>query len=357
MRVVPFDRTGGAGGRGGRRFREIASARRHGSVLILVLVLMTVLTSLVVSGVLAVGSYANATARLRQRSEARRAALDALALFVENAHAAEERYILDPAWTGEPAPGTAGDPARGWIAPPSRERDAPGGVVDCEGRVNLNTAGRELLVRLFAARGGVDADSAAQLADSVLAWRGQTESPEASRRENRRYRVAKVAWRPPGLPLRSLETLRMIPGGDRIDLDRLAEWATVYGSGKININTADLDLLKIVFRSVAADHPAAAGRLIERLRAARSAGLILRGFDASILGALPDLGSVTPGEIVVWNRIAPRLGVESTCFEGCAVGSVDAAGPGAKGTERFRARFVWDAVRRKIVYWSEPGLL
>lgn len=99
-------------------------------------------------------------------------------------------------------------------------------AVPAGGLVDLNQAGEELLIGLFAGSGGVDPELAAELAHRVVAWRTPGLLVEAED-----YAAAGVAFRPRGGPFEYPEDLLQVLGVSYPLYARVRDLITVRGGG------------------------------------------------------------------------------------------------------------------------------
>lgn len=117
-------------------------------------------------------------------------------------------------------------------------------AVDPGSRVDLNRSSDPLLLGLFEPLFGEHrADS---LLDALRDWTDPDDEPRALGAEAARYAAAGSPFRPPNRPLRSLDDLPRIVGfTDSVSLI-LAPFVTLWGDGRINVNTAPRQVLAAV---------------------------------------------------------------------------------------------------------------
>lgn len=142
-------------------------------------------------------------------------------------------------------------------------------VEDVSARLPLNHAGEEELRRLFVAVGAGfrEADVAAQ---SVLDWRDDDGLHRARGAEwDDWYRALPVPVRPRNGPFESVDELRHVRGMERL-YPRVAHLLTVYGVGRVNLNTAPPEVLRAV--------PGLTEESVSMILSRRRAGRPLREF-------------------------------------------------------------------------------
>lgn len=107
------------------------------------------------------------------------------------------------------------------------------GLVDEERKININTARHDTLQRFFEDTGGLSPDSADDLADAVLDWRGEEvhDPPEG------------YEYCPKKDDFEVLEELLLVLGMSGELFGKVRGHLTVYGEGRVNVNTADGEVL------------------------------------------------------------------------------------------------------------------
>lgn len=349
-----------------------APSPADGGVLLLSLLLLSVLGLLTLSSSLLVRAASRRVARHGDHQVARAAALEALvrtSILIEGATNAWQALDQDWAQAPETPPAQPASP-QGWVEGPDSgrrpfadSRRSPAGLRDAEAMINLNTAPPPLLERVFEIGGGISRPAAREMARELVAWRTPPDeqaapsSPAAA--STCPYRRAGVAWSPAHAPLGSLEELRLMPGGEDLDLCRLSELATVYGRGKVNLNTASPEVLRLLFEHAATDlSRIAAGRLLERVVESRRQGRPVEAPTAeAIARAYGDgrAGALSPAENALVGRLLEQalVDVVSEAFIGVAIGLAPSSGGGSPVSAGIN--FVWDR-RRQAVYWREDPL-
>ncbi len=183
-------------------------------------------------------------------------------------------------------------------------------IQDEERRVPLNRTGPDVLTRLFR-QTGVDARAAEAIADAILDWRDPDDLHRLQGAETEYYRALPVPYRARNGDFETLEELLLVKGvtpeifagtatperlaellarrPDERDFQAgeylgLARFLTVWGSGRVNLNTASSDVL------VAMGVPPAEA---QALRQTREEGLVFREQPAAARGAQFALASTT----------------------------------------------------------------
>lgn len=121
------------------------------------------------------------------------------------------------------------------------------GVIDEERKINLNHCDYEVLKRLLENVGRLDEIEAAGLAYALIDWRDSDDTlhnKEQGFSETVEYKNAGYKYTPRNSPFRILEEVLLVKGMNREVFSRIRGYITVFGSGKININTASLEVFK-----------------------------------------------------------------------------------------------------------------
>lgn len=123
------------------------------------------------------------------------------------------------------------------------------GLIDEESKLNVNTADAEVMERLFKVVLNVDEVRAQDLAASIVDWRdadSELSAPVGSAEDPFYRNLAYNPYEAKDAPLEALEELRLVKGMDANSLEKLKDYLTVFGDGKININTAPMAVLLAV---------------------------------------------------------------------------------------------------------------
>ncbi|MDD5466052.1 MAG: type II secretion system protein GspK [Candidatus Omnitrophica bacterium] len=114
------------------------------------------------------------------------------------------------------------------------------GLVDEERKININKAGMPVLERFFRNFVGLDETSAQELAASVIDWRdsdSQLSIPLGSA-EDFDYRNLQYPYEAKDQDFDVLDEFLLVKGMSQEIFEKIKDYVTIYGSGKVNINTA-----------------------------------------------------------------------------------------------------------------------
>jgi len=133
---------------------------------------------------------------------------------------------------------------------PARFKNVPIGqgtfsfeIVDEARKINLRTASAETLERLFSEVGHADAQTAHTIANSILSWQDVRSVSREGGAENSYYRELKDSYDIPNRKIEVIEELLWVKGMTPDLFRKIKDFVTVWGDGKININTASREVL------------------------------------------------------------------------------------------------------------------
>jgi type II secretory pathway component PulK len=119
------------------------------------------------------------------------------------------------------------------------------GLFDEERKININTASQTVLRRFFRIVIGLDDMEAQELAASIIDWRdkdAQLSIPLGSA-EDSYYRNLASPYKCKDSNFETLDEIILVKGVTRDIFEKIKDYLTVYGDGKININTASRAVL------------------------------------------------------------------------------------------------------------------
>ncbi len=118
------------------------------------------------------------------------------------------------------------------------------GVVDEERKINMNKANQSIIRRLFLSL-GFDKMEAQNLAAAIVDWRDKDSelSIPLGSAEDRYYKNLESPYEAKDSDFETLEELFLVRWMDKATFDKIKNFITVYGNGKVNINTASSKVL------------------------------------------------------------------------------------------------------------------
>lgn len=209
------------------------------------------------------------------------------------------------------------------------ERDARGGgkvvfgLADEERRINLNLAETNLLESLLHVAGEVDRHTASEIVMSMgRYWTAKSE--RAAKRD--RLLTGKAgsgysdAQEGANIRFESLPELLLVPGMTVALYEKIAPFCTVYGYGKVNINTAEPTVLGALLDvGMGENDPADRDSLVKAIVAYRESGRVFEARGGGMDDLRADVSSM-PGAAELNAALArirgSNIGVRSSCFGG-----------------------------------------
>jgi hypothetical protein len=206
------------------------------------------------------------------------------------------------------------------------------GMVDEESKININKADMKTLTSLMQVVLGADATDAQNLAASLIDWRDADSAvliPLGSA-EDAYYRNEKYPYEAKDAPFEVLEEVLLVKGFNANVFEKLKNCITIYGSGRININTAG----RVVFSAIGLSALA-----VDRLLAVRAGKDGIAGTaDDIVFASISDVapavtkdGGFSPAELAdLSNTVNAYTTVISTAFTIDSIGKA----PGYKDSSR-----------------------
>ncbi len=120
------------------------------------------------------------------------------------------------------------------------------GLLDEERKLNLNQADTDILIRLLRLRTSLKEEALYALVDSILDWRDEDNEERKQGAEKYDYLALKKPYDCKNGPFESLDELMLVKGMTPQILDKIRPYLTVYGSGRVNLNTAPPLVLQVL---------------------------------------------------------------------------------------------------------------
>jgi len=221
------------------------------------------------------------------------------------------------------------------------------GLMDEEGKININKASQQVLKNLFEKVAQVETEEADAIADSIIDWRDEDDNPHKNGKENDYYQSLEPSYDCKNSDFEVKEELLLVGGILPEMFDKIKGHITVYGDGAVNVNTASIPVLV----SLGMDEPLAE-KIVKFCAGARTKedsetpeGIFTDV--ASITDLLIKAESLSGDEIAQMQRIGPLMGVKSDHFKGNVTGS------SASGGKEEKVVFVYDRKERIVKSWRE----
>jgi len=118
------------------------------------------------------------------------------------------------------------------------------GLIDEERKININTGTNDVLNEFFELVGEASPQEAADIADSIVDWRDEDDEPSDNGAESSHYEGLDPGYTCKNANFDILEELLLVKGVTQEIYDKVKDYLTVYGDGKVNLNTADVLVLQ-----------------------------------------------------------------------------------------------------------------
>jgi len=220
------------------------------------------------------------------------------------------------------------------------------GMVDEESKININKATEKILKAMLEVIGELGSMSAADTAAAIVDWRDSNDVVLTGGAENSYYAALSQPYPCHNADFQSVHELLLVKGMSESLFAKIRPYLTIYGTGKVNINTADPVVLMCVGEGSGGGDRSVCRLLADKIGRFRAAGNSFT--DASIIGQLNAFAQVTPEEKTVVSRMMGGLAIRSSCFGGIAGGKVSGS-----STEDRQIEFVFDRQRGVKLYWHE----
>ena len=119
------------------------------------------------------------------------------------------------------------------------------GLVDEERKININTADRKVLQKLFEIVFRFDSTQAQEFAACLIDWRDEDSylTIPLGSAEDSFYHDLKNPYDCKDAPFEAMEELLLVKGFSQTILDKLKPFITIHGQGAVNVNTAPHQVL------------------------------------------------------------------------------------------------------------------
>lgn len=231
---------------------------------------------------------------------------------------------------------------------PSKFQPKRYGLIDETSKININTADRHMLQRLFMIIGEVKEEQAGKLASAVIDWREYGESEIKGFYSNEYYQNLEYPYQPKKDHFETPDELLLVEGMTEGLFTKIKDFITVYGNGQVNINTVSPVVLTVL------GLPATLSDQFVKLRQGgdgqeASADDVYVSSIADFMGRLKQMGGLTSEEA---SQLAGLInsGIFSTQSDYAMMKS-RASGNNFKETRDIVC--VFERKSGKIVYWKE----
>jgi type II secretory pathway component PulK len=331
----------------GGAFVTIPGGSRRASVLILVLWTVFFLAALAV----AIAAYVNAAINMASYFKIRTQGYYAARTGVEHAVWSvrldtNDVDTLRDFWSNDASQYERVDCGQGYYTISYTSLTSKGescvryGLTDEESRINLNFATTNLLAALFHQKADLDAARAKQLAATVLKFRNRKQDERLTEAQRNEYDNQDKGFQ-------NTFELLLVQGMTPEVFDAVKPHVTVFGSGQVNLNTADADVMCILAEASDVGAEYAWRELAKTIVAFRETAVFATRDRESMWRELVAFRPDIEGARDVFMRL-PSLTLRSTCFRGVVTGRT-LAGEKVGGT----IEFVFDRLTGEKLFWQE----
>jgi len=215
------------------------------------------------------------------------------------------------------------------------------GALDEERKININTAPKALLNELLKIE---DIAGPESIANNICAWRGDTgggvEIPD----------YAELGYSNKNNKFTNKEELILVQGIEQETYDKISGLITVWGSGRVNLNTASKEILDILVEycvkqleknNIAQRNPQ---NLVDKIMDLRSKDIVFVSA-ADLESKLSDLAAL-PGPRNILNELYNITAFKSSCFYIASNGKIN-------DNTVYAIECVFAKDTGKIIYWHE----
>ena len=223
------------------------------------------------------------------------------------------------------------------------------GVIDEERKININKASCSLLKSLIEIAGELDSMTALEISSSIIDWRDQNDEVSQGGAENGYYTQLNQPSSCHNGEFQALHELLMVKGVRQELFFKLKPYMTIYGTGRVNINTAEPVILGCLADSYGSADRSICESLVMKIVRFREAGSFFEESSASaIIGQLNESFGLLPDESVLISEMTGVITNQSTCFRGVVAGKLT-----GQSTDESRIVFVFDRDKQTKLYWCE----
>lgn len=229
------------------------------------------------------------------------------------------------------------------------------GLIDEERRINISRPFNNgpVLRSLLVIVGGLDGTTATEVSNAMMDWKDADDDAREGGAEEPYYSSQDPPYECHNYIFDTLEELLLVKGVDEALYRRLRDSITVYGSGRVNINTAGRESLEVLVHATGATVPQAV-EIADKILDYRGQGLLfsaggsIEEMRTEILDSLHKMVGLTGEEQEILSKVinAGQLGIQSTEFRGWASGRVT-----GRPVDDRTIEFVIHGQDGRVLYW------
>ncbi len=222
------------------------------------------------------------------------------------------------------------------------------GVVDEERKINLNTTSAAILARLIEMVLSLKSDAAQTMASDILDWRQYGQSQAVGFFSDEYYANLEYPYVKKNMDYETLDELLLVKGITKDIYEKLINYVTVYGDGRVNINTASPEVLYALgLEDSLIDKILQVRRGKDKIDATADDYVFSKTFDVAT--EINAVNKLLPAEIHAIDALNQQNLLTTTSY----YFTVQAKTHLAHSPFSRKVRAVFSARGNKILYWSE----
>jgi general secretion pathway protein K len=207
--------------------------------------------------------------------------------------------------------------------------------VDEERKININEAPEGLLIALLEAC-GVSISEAPIIAKNIIAWRGNNVPCNNTLYQDLGYTCKREKFT-------NVEELILVAGITAEIYQKIKPWVTVWGSDKVNINTASGEVIGILVeycrqKNISDD-------LVNRITRLHTNNIVIDDL-YKLENVLDNLQRLTTDQKNIISELLKIIDVKSSCFYIRSNGKI-------KDSPFYEIDCIFNRNSKKIIYWHE----
>lgn len=231
------------------------------------------------------------------------------------------------------------------MAVPAVERP---GLCDEHSRININSVDAQTLSRLVTVALGLDDEKARVLAGAIIDWRDYGQREAVGFFSDDYYKNLEYPYEMKATPFERIDELLLVKGIDLKTYERLRPLVTIYGDGRLNVNTVPKAVLLALGLDVTvADKFLKARRGPDNRDSTADDHVFLKTFDIAA-----EVNSLVPLEEKEARQLDILNAANLLCTESQVYSLTSRVIPDGEGSARL-IDAVYDAAQNKFLFWVE----
>ncbi len=222
------------------------------------------------------------------------------------------------------------------------------GVEDEEGKININTASMDVIQRLFEDVLSLGQDEARGFAEAIVDWREIGKMQLTGFYSDDYYQRLEFPYEPKNSVFESFDEILFVKGFNASVLKRLLPFITVFGDGRVNINTASKPVLMAIgFSDIVAQKILVVRAGFDGVEATADDHVFSKTYDIS--SGMKAFVEMKNEEMRQIDRVNKRRLIKTKSF----LYRIISQGYFPEGKQVLVSEVVYDLALNRIEYWSE----